>query len=296
MATLFRDTVEIGPTDGTAVVFNDALQKPALIGVGEWGADILDGWDETFDIEADFEDRSVADGAVSGEFFPAKAKALIVGGYVTAATRTVAQQLWDIIVRDAFPRNQDLTIIRHEPVPKQMIVKVTGKRTIQWIGPLSFRWGVPVMAEDPFKYALAPDADNAGVAGQSTGGRTYPRKYPLKYNTVLSGTANAATITNTGTGDSQRFIVDITGPLARGGWRLTNESTGAFIRFDVALLATDTLTVDFKRGVALLNGYPVTASITGDFFALQPGPNVLKLYGDYDPAAGFTIVAYSAWE
>jgi hypothetical protein len=296
MATLFRDTVEIGPVGGAAVVFNDPLQLPAVIGVGEWGADIMDGWDDTFDVTAEFIDRGAVDGAVSSEFFPARARSMIVGGYVTAATRAVAHQLWDIIVRDAFPRNKEILIVRHEPIPKQMTVKIAGKRDIEWTGPLAFRWGVPVVAEDPFKYALAPDVGSAGVAGQSTGGRVYPRKYPLHYDTVLSGTANSVIIVNEGTGDAQRFTVTITGPLTLGGWRLANETNDSYIRFDVGLLSTDTLEIDFNRGVALLNGYPVTASITGDFFTLQAGVNVLKLYGDYDPAAGFTVVAYSAWE
>lgn len=291
MATLFKDVVVVN-----GLTFNDPLLRPLANGIVQWGADILDGWDETFDINAEFDSRVVSDGAVSSEFFAAEPKAMIVGGYVVASTRAIAQQLWDIIVRDGFPRNKALTIVRQEPVPKQMTARVSGKRTIAWTGPLAFRWGVPLMAEDPFKYALAPNVGNAGVAGQSTGGRKYPRKYPMKYNTVFSGVQNSVTINNTGTGDSQRFIVNINGPLNRGGWRLANETTGEFIRFDVGLLVTDTLTIDFKRGVSLLNGYPVTAGLTGDFFSLKPGPNTLKLYGDYDVAAGFTVTAYSAWE
>lgn len=291
MSTLFYDRVEIN-----GVVFNVPAERPLANGIGEWGADVIDGWNDTFEINAEFVAKEVSDGAVSSEFFAAEAKGMIVGGYVVAVDRATAHQLWDIIVRDAFPRNELLTLVRHEPIPKQMSVRVSGKRTIAWTGPMAFRWGVPVTAEDPFKYALAPDVGNAGVAGQSSGGRSYPRKYPLHYDTVLSGTANLVTLTNAGTGDSQRFVVDISGPLNRGGWRLANETTNEFIRFDVALLSTDTLTVDFQRGIALLNGYPVTASLTGDFFALTPGPNTIKLYGDYDPAAGFTITAYSAWE
>lgn len=291
MTTLFRDRVEIN-----GIVFNDPLERPLENGVGEWGADVLDGWDDTFDISAEFIGKEVSDGAVASEYFPAEAKPMIAGGYVTASTREIAHQLWDIIVRDAFPRNKALTLVRHEPVPKQMTVRVSGKRTISWVGPLTFRWGVPLTAEDPFKYALAPDVDNAGVAGQSMGGRRYPRRYPLHYNTTFSGTANSVTINNVGTGDSQKFVVSISGPLNRGGWRLANDTTGEFIRFDVALSSTDILEIDFERGLGLLNQYPVTASLTGDFFALVPGPNTLRLYGDYDPAAGFTIVAYSAWE
>lgn len=296
MATLFRDTIEAGPEGLPAVVFNDAMQLPMQNGIGDWGMDILLGWDDTFDIDAQFEPKGIADGAVSSDFFSADARAMVASGYVRAVDRATAQQLWDIITRDAFPRNKTLTIVRHEPVPKQISAKVSGKRTIEWTGPMAFRWGVPLTAEDPFKYALAPVVDSAGVAGQSTGGRRYPRKYPLSYDTVFSGTQNQVTLNNVGTGDSQRFVVTMTGPLTNGGWRLANETTGEFIRFGVALLATDTLVIDFHRGVALLNDYPVTASITGDFFVLQAGPNVLKLYGDFDPAAGFTVSAYSAWE
>ncbi len=296
MATLFYDVIEVGPTGGTPVHFNDALQRPMSNGIGEWGMDVLAGWDESFEIDAEFEPLEIADGAVSSDYFPAVARTVLAGGYVRAVDRATAMQLWDVIVRDAFPRNKELTIIRNEPVPKQMTVKVSGKRSIEWTGPMAFRWGVPLTAEDPFKYSLAPSVDGAGVAGQSSGGRRYPRSYPMSYDTVFSGVQNSATMVNAGTGDSRRFLVTMNGPLSKGGWRFANESTGDFIRFDVALLTTDTLVIDFYRGLALLNGYPVTATITGDFFALAPGPNVLKLYGDYNPAVSFTVSAYSAWE
>lgn len=291
MPTLFRDKVTFGD-----IVFNDPLQRPLPAGIVEWGCDVLAGWDESFDIADVFVSKGSVDGAVSGEFFPANARQMMVGGYVVASTRAIADQLWDIIVREAFPRNVRFDIVRYETTPKLLTVKLSGRRTIEWVGPLAFRWGAEVTAEDPYKYSLSPDMQSAGVAGQSMGGRSYPRTYPMSYQTVFSGTQNSVVTSNLGTGYSQRFLVDITGPLNTGGWRFVNETTDSYISFSVGLSVSDVLTIDFQRGIALLNGYPVTASLSGDFFSLAPGPNTLKLYGDFDPSAGFTLTAYSAWE
>ena len=291
MPTLFKDHVVFGD-----VVFNDPLQRPAVAGIVEWGCDILAGWDDTMDIDDVFVPRGATDGAVSADFFAGLAKQMIASGYVVAATRAIADQLWDVIVRDAFPRNKTFSVVRYEPIPKRRDVKLSGRRTREWTGPLAFRWGAEITAEDPFKYSLASESGSAGVSGQPIGGRSYPRMYPLQYTTILSGTDQQVVITNSGTSDSHKWTAVIVGPLLTGGWRLVNETTDEFIKFDVALSASDVLAIDFERGIGTLNGIPVTASLSGDFFALATGVNVLKLYGDYDPAAGFTVDAYSAWE
>jgi hypothetical protein len=62
------------------------------------------------------------------------------------------------------------------------------------------------------------------------------------------------------------------------------------------LTITDELTIDFQSQVAFVNGYPVSASITGTFWKLAPGANTIRLYAEYDPDADFTIIAASAWE
>lgn len=290
MPTIFRDKVTAGD-----ITFNDRTEWPSVNAV-EWGLDVLDGWSETPELDAPFAPLGSVDGEVPGEFFAARGKPLIIAGYVHATTRLDAELLSDVIVRDAFPRNREIEIVRYEAVPKVMRVRRNGPIEMSWVGPYAFRWAVPTRAADPFKYGLTSSSDSAGVAGQSVGGRTYPRMYPLVYTTIASGTAERAVLTNTGTTDSKRLTIVINGPLVTGGWRLVNETTDDTLKFDVGLAASDTLEIDFKTETALLNGFPISSTMSGDFFPIVPGVNIIKLYGDFDPDTSFTATVFSAWE
>ncbi len=290
MPTIFLDKVTVGD-----LVFNDITQFPAgVVGRG-WGIDVLDGWRKTPPLDAPYTDIGLVDGEIPGEFFAAKGKFLNVGGWVHALSPAVADGLWDQIVL-AFRRNEELVLTRYETTPKFMRVRRVTEIERVDTAPEAFRWATTVKAGDPFKYALTPSTGSGGVAGQSSGGRTYKRTYPLTYTTIASGESNQVVLNNIGQADSSRLMVSLNGPLNKGGWRLVNETTNETLKFDIGLLSTDVLEIDFHNEVALLNGAPVTVTIVGDFFRLVPGVNVLKVYADFDPAAGFDAVGYSAWE
>lgn len=290
MPSVFNDKVTVDD-----LVFNDLAEMPTgVVGRG-WGVDVLDGWNKTPDLEAPYTEIGLVDGEIPGEFFAAKGRFVNVGGWVHAFDRETADTLWDQIVL-GFRRNAELVITRYEPVPKFMRVRRIAPVEQVFTGPAAFRWATTVKAGDPFKYALTPLVGSAGVAGQSSGGRTYPRTYPLTYATITSGESNSVVLTNAGQADSSRLIVALNGPLNKGGWRLVNETTNETIKFDIGLLSTDVLEIDFHDEVAYLNGSPVTVTIIGDFFRLVPGVNVLKVYADFDPNAGFDATGYSAWE
>lgn len=294
MPTIFRDKVILNE-----VVFNDPLSAPE--GAGDWAVDVLSGWHETPEMDAEFAPKGIVDGEVPPETFPIRGRTILIGGYVTAASRLRLEELWDIIVRDALPRGVPLRLERHEAVPKYTTAYLFGPREPAWYGnayagPYGFRWGATLRCPDPYKYGLTPQILSAGVAGFSSGGRTYPRTYPLEYMTDNAGEGEKVIMLNSGTGNSKHLVVDLTGPLIKGAWRLVNETTDGLIKFDVTLAGGDHLIVDFYNETAMLNGSEVSASITGDFWSLVPGPNVLKIYADYDPLAGFTATAHPAWE
>lgn len=291
MTTIFRDKVTAGPAN--EVTFNDAALKPA--GAVVWGLDTLEGWDRTPEI--DFISTSLGgsvDGEVAAAFAPARARHLLVAGYCMASSRAAAASLYDVLVRDAFPRNREILLTRYEPVPKFLRVRVSAPRQIDPVGPTNFRWVAELTAVDPFRYGLTVISGSAGVAGQSSGGRTYPRTYPLEYATVTEGSANSVTLVNEGTAGSFPFAT-LHGPI-EPGWRLSNDTTDKAVQFDIGLGSGDELEIDFRQGTARLNGFPITALITGDFWEVEPGPNIIRLYGTFDPSASFDISANSAWE
>lgn len=288
MPTIFRDKVVVGTT-----TFNDAALRPA--GAQSWGIDVLDGWKTSPDLDVTLNKISDVDGEVMGDFQSIRSRYLTVGGYVLAESRALSDGLEDVLA-NTFRRNADLILERYEPVPKFLRCRRVGPIEITSPMDNGWRFTLDLVAPDPFKYSVTPVGPfTAGVAGLSSGGRVYPRTYPLEYTTISSGGANLVTLVNAGTA-STAPIISITGPLTRGGWRLSNETTGETLLMDIGLSATDTLDIDFALELVRLNGYVTSPTIKGDFWRVVPGVNIIKLYADYDPASSFTITIYSAWE
>jgi hypothetical protein len=292
MPTIFRDKVTVAPAGGSTLTFNDLATQPA--GTVTWGLDVLDPWDSTSPMDVTFTPIGNVDGEVPGDFFELRGRMLTVGGYVEAVDRATAEALRDQIYL-AFQRNVDVTLTRYETIPKFVKGRFIGDWGMTWVGPTAFRWGTKIKSGDPMKYGLAASSGSAGVAGRSSGGRSYPRTYPLTYTTVTNNAADSVAIINNGTGNTQG-IASIHGPLLRGAWHLSNDTTGKDLRVDIDVATTDTLLIDFKNQIVTLNGSLVVANTIGDFWVIKPGVNIIKLYADYDPAAGFTMTAYPAWE
>jgi hypothetical protein len=287
MATIWKDVIVLNVVGGdTPVYFNDFFEAPT--GAQSWAIDDMPGWDDTPDIDVQLSQVAGVDGEIMGDVQTARARHVIVSGYVKAPDRATSEILRDILVRDAFPRNKDMTLTRYEGVPKFLKVRRSG--------PIEITPPMPEVAQDPFKYSLDPVIATAGAAGLSTGGRTYPRTYPLTY-TIVSGSADIdrAVVENIGTVASAP-IIDLTGPLSKGGWRLSNETTGEDLFLDIGLATTDELDIDFATEVVRLNGFVVNPATGGDFWRVEPGINIIKLYASYDPGTTFTITNYSAWE
>lgn len=290
MPTLFHEKVVVN-----GITFNEPITMPAY--ADDWCMDLLDGWDDTADIDVRSNPRGGdVDGEIVANFFPAKARFLTASGSFTADSRAEAQALGDIIIRDAFPRNTDIELIRHEPVVKTITCRVAGKREIKFVGPKGARWSVPLIAEDPIKYSYTDFGDLGYISGISGGGRRYPRTYPLSYQTTTQGSANGVIAVNEGTAYVYPKTLTLYGPLTKGGWRVSNDTTGLYIKFDVGLGSTDQLDIDFYNEVAYLNGYPVTSTISGDFWKLAPGSNEIKLYADYNAQAYFNFRYRYGWE
>ena len=288
MPTIFRDKVVVGST-----TFNDALLRPT--GAQYWGIDVLDGWKTSPDLDVTLNKISDVDGEILGDFQSTSARYLTVGGYVLAASRAESDGLEDVIA-NTFRRNTDLILERHEPVPKFVRCRRIGPIEITSPMDNGWRFTVDLICPDPFKYSVTPVGPySSGAAGLSSGGRTYPRTYPLVYATVVSGSENRVVISNAGTANATPTVT-ITGPLVRGGWRLSNDTTGEDLSMDVGLSVGDTLTIDFSNELVYVNGFLVGPSILGDFWRIVPGTNIIKLYADYDVSTTFTITTNSAWE
>lgn len=296
MPTILGDKITCVSSAGS-ISFNN---KPALgtdwPGAIKANIDDMPDWPQTVDLNVISTPRGFGDGAYTAPRFPAKSRVLTVGGYIVAPSRATLDAMWDRVALYAFPQDVDIRFTRYESVPKYVTARLAGPISItQYLGAEgALRFETTLLCSDPFKY----DASNtlsgtSGVAGVSTGGRTYARVYPLVYGTAAQGSGNQVILTTIGTAPSTPFFT-IHGPLA-SGWRLENSTTGAEEAFDIDLTTGDVLTIDNASKTALLNGNPVNGLLSGDWWTLAQGANVIKLFGDYNATASFTVTAVSRW-
>lgn len=291
MTTILGDRTTIG-----SLTFNDRLAYP-LPGLMYWCVDMLSPWDDTAEVQVDFQRIETVDGETPGESSTYPGKQYTIGGYVLAEDRETAEAAWDLIARDVMPRGRDVQVLREGPIPKFTTVRMNGLRSVDWRERnCGFRWSVSSRAYDPLRYAVTPWEGETGVAGQASGGRTYPRTYPMRYMVSDNGQNNRLEVVNLGTADTPKVFINLTGPLPLGAWRIVNETTGALLKYDIEVPSGQTLAIDMAAELATLAGASVTAPVTGDFFRLAPGVNVLRLFSEYDEAARMSVVAYSAWE
>lgn len=289
--TIFRDKLTIGTW-----TFNDPSNMPA--GVTQLGVNILDGWDDTMPVQALVTPRGSRDGDVPSDHFPARSRVVTLSGWMYCTSRTAARVAWTNLVANAFPLDTDLTLTRYEPdVVKQLTVRRAGSIELppatNLTGP-HFRFLVPLMAFDPLKYASTVDINaTTGVAGQSSGGIVVPIKVPIVF-TAASGQLNQINAFNAGS-YATRPVATFAGPLPTG-WHWDNTTTNSSLALDVSLGAGDSLILDHAAETATLNNTLISPAIIGSWWPIITGPNVLKLFGDFDPGATVTVTGRSAWE
>jgi len=291
LQTIFRDKVTIGTW-----TFNDPLSLPA--GVTQLGVNIMDGWDDTSPIQALVTSRGNRDGDVPSSHFPLRSRSITLSGWLYCTSRTTARLAWSSLIATAFPVNVDLTLTRYEPDGAKYV-------TCRRAGPVElppatnasgphFRFLTTLLAFDPLKYSATIDLNaTSGIAGASSGGLVAPVLLPAMFLTA-AGQLNQISVTNIGS-YATKPLVTITGPLPTG-WHWDNMTTGQSLGLDITLGAGDSLVLDHALETAKLNGFKISPGITGAWWSVAPGPNLLKLFGDFDPAASVTLTGRSAWE
>lgn len=148
-------------------------------------------------------------------------------------------------------------------------------------------------AADPRLYETIQRVLSAGLPVVS-GGRTYPRTYPLTYG--ASGTSGTILAINSGNYPT-RPVAIITGPAANP--RLENLTTGETLAFNYTLGAGAFLVVDFDARTVLEGGtssryYAVAAGST--WWELAPGLNEVRFRADVYQAAALAELRWrSSW-
>lgn len=173
-------------------------------------------------------------------------------------------------------------------------------------------FSIPLVAPDPYKYALTPLTGSTGVHTGEQWNRTYAlsgstwvRTYALVdgkwVRTYTQATPSgpypaSLTLTSPGSVSSRRVTVTVAGPLTAGDWHLLNETTGKRMWVEVGVLAGQTLVLDSHKRTARLAGDDVTHRMFGDWLALDPGQNRYRLVSGTRSAAYASVEALPAYE
>lgn len=150
-----------------------------------------------------------------------------------------------------------------------------------------------LVASDPRIYDVNLLTATVPVAVAS-GGRTYPRLYPLTYG--VTGGGGTFQMTNIG-GYASKATAHIAGPIDSPRIEATDQ--GRKVQLAISLGATDFLDIDFKSRSIVLNGQASRRSaLTSDsaWFDVQPGLNNLRFAESTATAGGVLTFSFrSAW-
>lgn len=291
MPFFFNQSLVVTSPNGTVTFNSDGV-------TGDIDAEIalidhLDGWTKTAPPVVVQLQRAIGDGAIVARRFYTQARTLAIEGIVATTDETETENAWNDLVYNAFPLNEDITITAYGPRPKYVTCRVASAIEPVQFMPDGFRFSLEAICADPFKYdAVETLTGTSGIVGTSSGGFTFPLEFPIVFNGTAAGAGSQVILNNIGTADTLPTFT-ISGQLD-SGWRLEND-TGETLSFDVSMLAGQTMTIDSKLETAFVNGSPVTGLVDGDWFALHPGVNVIKLFGNYYSGTTFTVTAKSAW-
>lgn len=261
----------------------------------DWRMQTLDGWDSA-DLDEGAESKVGADGSWDAENFYS-GRMLTITGVATAPTYE-AREAAEYRLRQAIPARRLITVRIDETTPKYVRARRSGRLNVRPVTDTILQYSAVLLAPDMRKYGL--DTVSAALAVAPPAAGLAPPWTPPITLPARPAAQSTATVTNVGTYETPP-VIRITGPTP--AVRLTNETTGLYLAYDVTLAATDYLLVDCATGVAKLNGVAVRPPVTGSAvtadFMIQPGANKLRLTGtaiDQVLVPGAAITFQPAWD
>jgi hypothetical protein len=267
-------TIEFGATDANGVT---------------WLWQKLDGWDGPDVQGGGVIPKSGDHGAWAAPQFLA-ARNLTLTATASAPTQALRDTA-RALMQQAIPVSDLAVLTVGEPVPKQAMVRRSGKitETCPTLCDVTFTCGL--VAPDPRKYATQPTVITIGAQPTLGAGLAVPIVMPLSFPAQAAGGSLVAT--NNGTFET-RPLITITGPITSPG--LTNVTTGQTVSWTgLALGAADVLTVDFGIRQGLLNGVFRPADLFSAWWTLPPGSSTIQMSGASSTGATVSVSYSDAW-
>lgn len=258
-----------------------------------WTMAEIDGWDSA-DLEEGAQGKAGQDGMWDTENFYG-GRTISIKGKLVAPTYA-AREAAAYRLAQAVPRNRLATFTMNETTPKWVLARRSGRLMNGPVTDTINEFSISMLAPDPRLYGATRVSGT--ITAAAAGGGLAPPWTPPVLIPASASAPSTITLTNTGIYDTPP-VITFRGPGSDVS--IYNYSTQLLLAYDIDLAASDFLVVDVASGVALLNGTaprpPTTSSCVTSQFLLEPGDNLLKIFGTLTavtpPSAD--IAFYSAW-
>lgn len=261
----------------------------------DWRMAKLEGWDSP-DLDEGADSKSGQDGLWDVENFYG-GRTLTIEGVYTAPTYAEREAAAYRLVQ-AVPRNRLVTFRLDETTPKRVSARRSGRLMVRPLTDVIAEYSISMLAPDPRKYGVTPVVAPTISVSTDTGGLAPPWTPPVLLPEIPIGPSQTIVI-NAGIYESPPQIT-IRGPGTNVS--IYNYATERQLAFDLTLGASDFLVVDCAAGSVLLNGTAPRAPRAGSCivaeFMIQPGENLLRIFGDLTDSStppSADISFYSAW-
>ena len=255
------------------------------------GADGLQGWDAP-DTRTQYADRQADHGSWAGPTY-LTSRVITLAGTVVAPSQAALDLALDQLSAACSLTDTLLTV--GETVPKQAVVRRSGRPLMKRETNTIASWSVMVTAADPRRYSTVLQTASTGLPTAGAG-ISLPITLPV---VIPAGTASGQlTLTNAGS-ISTRPVFTITGPVTTPTILVQYpDSTVRQLVYSDTLNLGDVLTIDTDTHSVVLSG-PVSRrrylSGTWPEVPLTSSVTVQWTAASYDPAALLTATCRSAW-
>jgi len=212
-----------------------------------WFLQGLDGWDSP-EVRAEYTDREADHGAWASPVYLG-ARPITLSGTLEAPNLPALQTAMDQLYAAASLTDTTLTV--WESVPKQAVVRRSGKVLAQYVTDRTATWSVMVTAADPRRYDITAQSGTIGLPS-TTGGLAFPVTFPVTFSAVtVSGQITAA---NAGSFET-RPVLTIAGPVAAPSVAgLYPDGSVRQLAYSQDLQTGDVLVIDTDAHTVTLNG------------------------------------------
>lgn len=254
------------------------------------GVDGLQGWDSP-EIRTQLTQREADHGAWAGPTYLGE-RPVTLAGTITAPDGPALDGAIEQLLAAA--SITDTTLVVWESIPKQAVVRRSGKTVVQRVTDRIATYSVLVTAPDPRRYGTVQQSQTTALPSV-TGGLVLPATLP--WTLSAASVTGAIAAVNEGT-VLTRPVLSIAGPVSPPQVAaLYPDGTVRMLTYGLPLLAGEVLTIDTDAHTAMVGGASRRRWLQGPWPDIPPTSSVLFqfLAATYSPTATLTATWRSAW-